>query len=118
MLRRWRKSLFDPIAVSERFTVQVVATGKGRSSIKGVGLWNALMLVFDASYDAASLNSSVEGLVVRLTDLETGRIVDDDVGTWNGWVDADYRSAVRRLTAMDDAEVLRRFFDDRDAAAV
>jgi len=79
-----------------------------QGSLKAGLVRTAVQAVLDGSYEPTALATT---LTIRLTDLETGRTVDDEVSEWSAQADADFDRAADTLRQMSDAEILEAFFE-------
>lgn len=107
-----QKRMPEPIEISPRFTLKVFAKPQTENSPKSGGPLTALQVVFDGSYEPSVVATMGASLTVRLTDLTTGRTVDDEVGPWNAQVEADFNRAADTLRQMQEADILRTFFGE------
>jgi len=108
MARRDKRATVEPVQISSRFTLKVFAREQAGGSLKAGLVRTAVQAVLDGSYEPTALATT---LTIRLTDLETGSTVDDEVSEWSAQADADFDQAADTLRQMSDAEILEAFFE-------
>lgn len=113
MAKRVGKVPTEPVQISSRFTLRLLSLDHDDDdrSLWSSRIFAAVQLVFDGSADPSTLAEAGSGLKVRMTDLATGRSVDDVIGAWNTQVERDFDNTVNGLRQMSDTEILQAFFE-------
>lgn len=113
MAKRVGKVPTEPVQISSRFTLRVLSLNDDDDdrSLWSSRIFAAIQIAFDGSADPSALAEAGSGLKVRMTDLATGRAVDDVIGAWNTQVESDFNKTVKGLRQMSDAEILQGFFE-------
>ena len=90
MAKRVGRVPTEPVQISSRFTLRVLPLDHDNRSVWSSRIFAAVQLVFDGSVEPSALAEAGPGLTVRMTDLVTGRAVDDVIGAWNTQVERDF----------------------------
>lgn len=88
-----------PLVIHNRFELTVVPEP---GFTEGWGQWIEALIL-------GSPESHGRPLVIRLIDLQTGRHVDESVGSWGRLGDARYAAIEAELRALDPTDIARLF---------
>lgn len=111
MARRTGKIPTEPVQISSRFTLRVLDIDESGRSLWPSRVFAAALFALDGSDEPSVLSGAGLGLTARLSDLTTGRTVDDVLGAWNAQVETDFENTVNGLRQLSDSEILKAFFE-------